>query len=926
MEVDACEEVLLCFYQQLVKMKVVESHKVEDKQIDIAQEKFDQDWKQIFSLEVETSLKIGRRMSSIDATSLRMKYFRDNLEQDLALIYDKKLEGLGVHKAALQREVDSISPQVISWRSFDKDDTTIQELFDRLNECNSVIGQNKPKIIITGETSSGKSTFLNCILGCDVLPHGARTTTLLPWIIVYGEDPRLEFVTSEDNREKCKDIHIQEWNSTHLEEAIEAEIQGEPKSEDYFRLSWPLSFLKVFHLVDSPGLNSFQRLDNITLSAAPKALGVITLCKEGLLSEAMKNLLAGILDAKNGFCSVVFIQTKVDQMMKEDLESLKKEIVASTADLPRINNSSIIQFDGALASRCLFAYKRISPQHKQILELLPQFAEDSFLEARKYAFSAAYSLSSSLCFSWGSLVGKRSKTLSELKKEKEHLEEMKEKFYEQRTKLGHLFDIHFAEFIEKLRGSLTAFQNSPENLKDFELWIEQCGPRLHDLIPHDSDEVEAIQEFVSQKLKDLLSNFMQEQSLKLFDALMSDILVEVQKLANLVVEANNLVFLQPDPLLPVERSRTLSYDIIAETAAAIAELDFYSIFSCAILLAFSLIPIVGAVIGYHAGRAFAQRLEPEERPQVWKSIGKECWTKCNFSSFADNYLSEMDKYFSVIEGNLVQCFDRTQRVGELIRYIDELEIDNAQRYLLDAYQYNLKHMRNRQIYGGNGLTVEKSERGKFYLPYNEDYIPKDISEALVYCKVSNLHPTVEGQIDQICERCKDSHPQLSNDQRTLISYYTSDVYYKQVNCELHHREMDEPDRLSLVYHLLQAACLCPFRPGVVFRGIPGKVSKLPQCQYKIENFVIWVSCTSTTRLRKKAENFGQGKEYTIFEINQTSGRDISPFSIYSQEEETFLFPNTVFEVMEIDFNDQYVDVVKLREIPDSELAKIIKFL
>ena len=48
---------------------------------------------------------------------------------------------------------------------------------DVLSETEEEIKNNEFKITVVGEFSSGKSTFLNAIIGKDILPHGVKETT-----------------------------------------------------------------------------------------------------------------------------------------------------------------------------------------------------------------------------------------------------------------------------------------------------------------------------------------------------------------------------------------------------------------------------------------------------------------------------------------------------------------------------------------------------------------------------------------------------------------------------------------------------------------------------------------------------------------------------------------------------------------------------
>src|SRR5690554_2929774 len=96
-------------------------------------------------------------------------------------------------------------------------------------------------VCLLGAFSVGKSTLLNVLLGCDLLPTGLKETTGIPTFITYGDTPQLGHATNDEN-----------WREIFEEEFRELSVTpGEPGSFTTVRL--PETWLKGCQLVDLPG-------------------------------------------------------------------------------------------------------------------------------------------------------------------------------------------------------------------------------------------------------------------------------------------------------------------------------------------------------------------------------------------------------------------------------------------------------------------------------------------------------------------------------------------------------------------------------------------------------------------------------------------------------------------------------------------------
>lgn len=124
------------------------------------------------------------------------------------------------------------------------------------------------KVAITGQFSSGKSTFLNALLAKNILPTGITPVTSKVNYIRYGQEFKIK-VHYLDGRDEYHDIS----NIAHFTDQREF-------VEDiaYLTLYAPLEILKDVVFVDTPGLNSQAHSDTETTAAVLKEVdGIIWL-------------------------------------------------------------------------------------------------------------------------------------------------------------------------------------------------------------------------------------------------------------------------------------------------------------------------------------------------------------------------------------------------------------------------------------------------------------------------------------------------------------------------------------------------------------------------------------------------------------------------------------------------------------------------
>ncbi|MFC2747881.1 MAG: dynamin family protein, partial [Campylobacter concisus] len=176
-------------------------------------------------------------------------------------------------------------------------------LIDTLNEL--------PLIAVIGQFSSGKSTFLNALLGQDILPSGLTPVTAKAVRLKFAKIPLLsvKFINGSESLLASSDL---------------AELNKLGEQVSGMTLYSPSEILKEINFIDTPGLNSLRDADTKeTKNTLKKVSGAIWLSLANNAAKASElESIKEILKA-NDLKAICLINQK-DKLSEEELESLLK--------------------------------------------------------------------------------------------------------------------------------------------------------------------------------------------------------------------------------------------------------------------------------------------------------------------------------------------------------------------------------------------------------------------------------------------------------------------------------------------------------------------------------------------------------------------------------------------------------------------------
>lgn len=243
-----------------------------------------------------------------------------------------------------------------------KQDTESKQLQDAANK----LKQDSFKTLVIGEFKRGKSTFINALLGEEVLPAYATPCTAVINEVKFGDKRKAilhfnnplpkelpqklssEVVAHIDKHKSKGEIPPMEIPVNEIEKYVVIPDPGKDHSKQVaetpfamVELYWPLELCKNnVEVIDSPGLNEHKSRSDVTQNYISKVDAVIFVMScDMLASETEMNVVDSLHNS--GFEDIFFVCNRFDQVRPRERDRVRQYAIDKLREKTNLDEEGI---------------------------------------------------------------------------------------------------------------------------------------------------------------------------------------------------------------------------------------------------------------------------------------------------------------------------------------------------------------------------------------------------------------------------------------------------------------------------------------------------------------------------------------------------------------------------------------------------------
>lgn len=187
----------------------------------------------------------------------------------------------------------------------------LPDVSENLRIASTLLAKPSYDIVVCGEVKKGKSTFINALIGDELLPTGVRETTSQVFRISNQPNKSYSLQFTDGSSEAISRDQLSRYGSQ-----VDADLLGEPifknRQLDYIQINTPIEFLpQGVSIVDTPGLGAlYKSHEFITQQYIRNAAAVVFIFDPSQPMVQQEKLFLEKVFSVTPY--VMFVMTKVD--------------------------------------------------------------------------------------------------------------------------------------------------------------------------------------------------------------------------------------------------------------------------------------------------------------------------------------------------------------------------------------------------------------------------------------------------------------------------------------------------------------------------------------------------------------------------------------------------------------------------------------
>ena len=197
------------------------------------------------------------------------------------------------------------------------------------------------KLAVVGEFSSGKSTFINALIGKDLLKHATLETTAT---ITYIHNSESKCGTKiKVNYTNGEIVEYQDYDSIK-EKTTTASAEDVASDIDFVDIYTPfVNISNELTIIDTPGLNgTADKHREKTIEEIKKAHSCIYVLQKNGLTDSDREFIRFLFSYQNNF---IFVQNFIDELKESEGEYLSKKLEFVNHDIEKIIEAEKSEID-----------------------------------------------------------------------------------------------------------------------------------------------------------------------------------------------------------------------------------------------------------------------------------------------------------------------------------------------------------------------------------------------------------------------------------------------------------------------------------------------------------------------------------------------------------------------------------------------------
>ncbi len=219
-----------------------------------------------------------------------------------------------------------------------------------VKSAGNLINQEQYDVVVCGEVKKGKSSFINALMGDNVLPTNTQVATSQVFRIINSNTEEYYLVFTDGQRQQISKAELSKYGSQ-----VDADLYGEPifkkHTLDYIEVRHPIPTLpKSVALVDTPGIGAlYAAHEQITRNYLTNASAVVFIIdpKNPIVTKEREFIESALKQTKQ----IMFVMTKADnydESVVATMISRDTEILAPFAKKTAMGHISILPVSSTL--------------------------------------------------------------------------------------------------------------------------------------------------------------------------------------------------------------------------------------------------------------------------------------------------------------------------------------------------------------------------------------------------------------------------------------------------------------------------------------------------------------------------------------------------------------------------------------------------